>query len=302
MARAGGKVILLGEHAVVYGHPAIAAGLDRGANATAARIEGDSMLSISPWGVTIEPNTDHGAPPLARAFDALLATYDEPPRVAVRADVEIPGGGGLGCSAALGVAILRAIDEALGLEREADRVIEASLAWERVFHGTPSGIDNAMAARGGLALFRKGDALVPLRARRPLVLVVGDSGEPGSTRAMVESVARQHERAPARLDRTFEGIASLVRNGRLAIEAGDVVELGKLMDLDQALLNTLLVSTARLEELCALARAAGALGAKLTGGGGGGCMIALAPDPEVAERISAALGKGAFVVTAGVLA
>src|SRR6185295_19119104 len=105
----------------------------------------------------------------------------------------------------------------------------------------------------------RGKPLVPVVARRPLTLVVGDSGEPSSTRAMVEAVARQHAKAPARLDRTFAGVAALVSNGKLAIEQGDHVELGKLMDLNQALLNTLMVSTSRLEEMCVAARDRGAL-------------------------------------------
>ena len=298
MARAGGKLILLGEHAVVYGVPAIAAGIDRGVTAEATRA-GSTSLDVVPWGEHVAPASGDGPPSLGRAFAALLATYGDVPPVAVRAEVSIPGGGGLGCSAALGVAIVRAIDALLGATRDDDAVVEASLAWERVFHGTPSGIDSVMAARGGLALFRKGQPLEVIRAHKALTLVVGDSLEPGSTRAMVESVARQHAKSPARLERTFAGVASLVSNGKLAIEQGDHVELGKLMDLNQALLNTLMVSTAKLEEMCAAARDAGALGAKLTGGGGGGCMIALARDADAAERIRARLGESAFVVRTG---
>jgi mevalonate kinase len=133
-----------------------------------------------------------------------------------------------------------------------------------------------------------------------LHIVVGDSGEPSSTKRMVEEVARQHARAPERIDKSFDGMAALVHNGRIAIEAGDHAALGKLMDLNQALLSSLMVSTTALEEMCAAARHAGALGAKLTGGGGGGCMIALAEDDEGAGRIVEALrglGKNAFLAT-----
>jgi mevalonate kinase len=196
------------------------------------------------------------------------------------------------------VAVAGALDELAGIERSAEERASQALAWERVFHGNPSGIDTAISALGGVAVYRKGEPLEPLRLRAPLSLVIGHSGEAASTKAMVDMVARQHERAPARLDKTFDAIAALVQNGRLALEAGDLRALGQLMDLDQSLLSSLMLSTARLEELCAAARETGALGAKLTGAGGGGCMIALVPDDASAERVRnalASLGASPFV-------
>jgi hypothetical protein len=133
---------------------------------------------------------------LGRAFTALLAAYPEPPPVEVEATVAIPAGAGLGCSAALGVAVQRALDQALGLSRTDGAVAEASMAWERVFHGTPSGIDSALASAGGVRCFRRGQPLEAVPIGRPLHLVVADSGEHGSTKAMVASVRRQHERDP----------------------------------------------------------------------------------------------------------
>lgn len=306
MARAFGKVILLGEHAVVYGHPAIAAALDRGVTAQGVHmLESGAVdeLVISPWGVTAHAeHSADGAPSIGRAFAEVLDTYPrERARVHIAAQVAIPGGSGLGCSAALGVAVVRAIDEALGETHTLEEDIARSLRWERVFHGQPSGVDNSMAAAGGLALFVKGAPLEPLRAKRSLHLVVGDSGEASATKAMVESVARQHAQVPEKTRQTFEAIAAIVRNGKLAIETGDLRGLGQLMDMNQWLLAGLMLSTPALEAMCAAARTAGALGAKLTGGGGGGCMIALCADAASAERVRsavAAVARESFLVVA----
>lgn len=304
-----GKVILLGEHAVVFGTPAIAAGIARGVHAR-ARVAERTSLAVAPWGVEVEPRSPRANgdraddDDLGRALGAALETHPgrELPPLRVEADVELPGGAGLGCSAALGVAVIRAIDQAVGYEASDADVAERALSWERVFHGNPSGVDNTMAAHGGVAYYRKGEPLEPVRMSRPLKLVVGDSGEPSSTREMVAGVARQRERDPARFDKTLEAIASLVRNARLAIEAGDLYGLGQLMNLNHALLNSLMVSTSTLEEMCAAARDAGAEGAKLTGAGGGGCMFALVKDDDVAARVVRAIedtGHRAFVAEAG---
>lgn len=290
-----GKVILLGEHAVVYGVPALAAGLERGVRAT-ARPAAEPALACAPWG-TVDRVGDESD--LARAFGALLAGHpDAPlPPLRVEADVGLPAGAGLGCSAALGVAVIRALDAAVGRAASDAEIAERAMAWERVFHGNPSGLDAAMAAHGGVASYVRGQPLERLDVRRPLRLVVGDSGEPSSTRAMVEGVAHQRERDAARFDRALEAIGTLVRNARLAIEAGDAHALGQLMDLNQHLLSAWMLSTTALEDMIGAARAAGAKGAKLTGKGGGGCMIALVETEEEGARVAdaiRALGFTAF--------
>jgi mevalonate kinase len=288
-----GKVILLGEHAVVHGWPAIAVGIERGVTAEAVTAERD-LLRLSPWDLALGPDAE-GDEPLERAFAAALAVYPSRPALEVSAKVDLPAGAGLGCSAAIGVAVLDAIDEALGIERSRTDLAKAALAWEKVFHGNPSGIDNTMSAIGGVALYRKGDELRSLHSNKPLHLVVGYSGEPSSTKEMVASVGRQLENDRERVNKAFEGIEVLVRNAKLAIEAGDLVALGQLLDLNHTILSSLMLCTTKLDDMCQAARRAGALGAKMTGAGGGGCMFALAPKRDEALRLRDVLGEGSFV-------
>ncbi len=289
-----GKVILIGEHAVVYGVPALAAGLERGVTATATPAAATS-LACAPWGTEDALGGDGD---LARALTAVVEAHpDALPPLRVEAEVALPAGAGLGCSAALGVAVIRALDAAVGREASDAEIAERSMAWERVFHGNPSGLDNTMAAYGGVASYVRGQPPERLDVRRPLRLVIGDSGEPSSTKTMVESVARQRERDAAKFDKALAAIATLSSNARLAIEAGDSHALGQLMDLNQHLLSAWMLSTTALEDMIGAAREAGAEGAKLTGAGGGGCMIALVPSAEVGARVVAAieaLGFSAF--------
>ena len=268
MARANGKVILLGEHAVVYGVPAIAAGIERGVEASAVAAP-SSTLRVAQRRAVAGDDSE-----LGRAFGALLESLAAPP-LAVEANLGLPPGSGLGASAALAVAIARAVLEASGVPRDPQRVLAAAAAWEGVYHGNPSGVDAAAAAHDGCLWFDKATGLQPIALGRDLVLAIGLAGPPASTKAMVEGVARLRERRPEVVDKALEGIHALVRNAKLCLEAGDLPGLGSLMNYNQMLLSGLFVSTEGIERCCGLARDAGALGAKLTGAGGGGAVVAL---------------------------
>ena len=280
-----GKVILLGEHAVVYGVPAIVLGIDRGATAQSM----PSARSELTLGST-ERVTDDGDSDVARAFAALLHACAVTRPVHVEVTTELPAGAGLGCSAALGVAIVRALDAWEGRSpAPPSDAAERAMAWEKVFHGNPSGVDATAAARGGCLLYQRmsgGLHLNEIALSRPLTLAIGHSGVSSSTREMVDMVARLKARNEENVTRSFEAIHSLVQNARLALESGDHVGVGKLMDLNQVILSGLMVSTEEIETLCRLARESGALGAKLTGSGGGGCVVALVEgDPApIVER------------------
>lgn len=285
-----GKVILLGEHAVVHGTAALAVGIDRGASAVAEDAS-EPILCVRSWNMTVGAGED---PPLARAFRDLLATCGRRGGVRVEAEANLPPGGGLGCSAALGVAVARALDPAAPAEAVAERV----MAWERVFHGNPSGVDAAVSALGGCVLFQRKDgghaAIERVPLRRAFHLAVGTTGIASSTKAMVDAVAHLRERRPADVAEIFASIGALVTAAVPAIEAGEARTVGRLLDDNQRLLRELAVSTTELERLCETARAAGALGAKLTGAGGGGCAVALVEDPASGAEVVDAWRRGGF--------
>lgn len=283
MSRAHGKVILLGEHAVVYGRPALAAGLSDGVVGEAKASEFPELL-INPWGTRVR-DTDEGE--LAKAFRAVLELFDKPSAVRVSLDVAIPAGAGLGCSAAMGVATVGALDEWHKTGRTKADLAAAGLVWEKVFHGNPSGVDNTIATHGGVAMFVKGEPIRPVRLSAPLHLVVAHSGESSSTKSMVDSVANQRGKNEERVDKVFDAIEALVRNAVNEVETGNLKHLGQLMDMNQALLSSLLLSTPEIETLCHKAREAGAFGAKLTGAGGGGCVVSLVDSDRSAAVIQA---------------
>jgi mevalonate kinase len=284
MAQASGKVILLGEHAVVYGVSAIAAGLDQGATALATASPADQLLLGDR---EVAPDTDAG-----QAFAALLDAL-QVRGVRVEATLQIESGMGLGASAALGVAMARAVlDHVHGNAgpHGVQPVMQAAMAWERVFHGNPSGIDAAAACFGGCFRFSKATGVKPLVVKAALPLVIALTSQAAATKQMVQQVAALRERKPDVVEKTMAGISSLVENAILCIEAGDRIGLGKLMDLNQVLLSGLFLSTSEIETACAVAREAGALGAKLTGSGGGGAVVALT-QPNEQERVLAAWRK-----------
>lgn len=296
-----GKVILFGEHAVVYGVPAIAVGIERGAHATATPCTKPSTLRVRDWNFGVRD--DDMETPLARAFRDLIQTTRDAgvpiESVAVEAAADLPPGGGLGCSAALGVAVARALDPNASDETIAER----ANTWERVFHGNPSGVDAAVSALGGCVQFQRAEdssaggakpTIERIRVPGVVHLCIGNTGQASSTRSMVEAVARLRERRSDTTKKTFDAIHTLVKNARLAIEAGDRNAVGQLLDLNQMLLSGLFVSTPEIEQLCSAARGAGAFGAKLTGAGGGGCVVALVDTPEIGARVLTAWKSDGF--------
>jgi hydroxymethylglutaryl-CoA reductase len=286
-ASASGKVILLGEHAVVYGRGAIAA-------AITPRIVVTLIPSIGP--ARFETDDDPRlAPALARALQLIGGAADG---FAVRVESDVPRAAGLGSSAALSVALIRALAARIARPIATARLSALAFEIETIFHGTPSGIDNCVVAYGGLIAFRhRGDTpeVRLLRAARPLPLVVALGRAPRETRRAVAALRTRWQAAPRSYESLFDEIDWLVTDAEHALGRGDFAELGTLMNTNHGLLHSLDVSTNEIEQMVALARAHGALGAKLTGGGGGGAVICLCPDGrEQLIRAFAQAGWHAF--------
>jgi mevalonate kinase len=288
-ASAPGKVLLLGEHAVVYGHPALAAALAR---RVAVEVEEDSA---GPVVDLLEPS--HIATPreLVEAAAAMASAIGAPARFRARVRSELPLGAGLGSSAALGVALGRAFAQLAGRECPAERAEQLALQLERVFHGAPSGVDPAICARGGVILFRRGDppAVERIAPRAPVHLTIVLSGVVRGTRSTVLPLSARRAERPDLYDPMLSFLGELARGGARALERGDMQDLGVRFDAAHGVLAALGVSCPELEQAVAALRAAGALGAKLTGAGGGGAAIGLARDQaHAAELVRAAERAG----------
>jgi mevalonate kinase len=263
-----GKVILLGEHAVVFGHPAIAAGLAASVRAHAS--PGSGALSAPAWRLEAQVGDDSlPGQAVARLLERLQA---ERGGLDFWLESEVPARAGLGSSAAMAVAIGRAVAARTGASET--EVLEAVAAAESVFHRTPSGIDAAAASRGRLGSFDRQHGWQELALAAPLELCIGISGKSHDTGALVAQVRDLCEGTPA-ARKVIDTMGEVTRAGMDALAAGDFPALGRLFNLAHGLLTGIGVSCPELDDLVHIARQAGASGAKLTGAGGGGAVIAV---------------------------
>ncbi len=278
-ASAAGKVILFGEHAAVYGRHALALPVPDAVRASVRAGGDDVTLAIPSWRMrkVLEAGESGG---IDAAVALILRELGLPfTGLAISVETRLPRAMGLGSSAAMAVAITRAISDHGKLDVSDERVNEIAFECEKLAHGTPSGVDNTISTYAAPMLFRNDGSLqierLDLVETPPIV--IASSGTASLTSTQVEGVRRRYDKAPARYSALFDEIDSISLAGAEFLRSRDYAGLGLLMNVCHGLLNAIEVSTPELERMILLARRAGASGAKLTGAGGGGSVIALCP-------------------------
>lgn len=294
-----GKVILFGEQFVVHGTPAIAASVEKKTEIKIKKFEGKGIFSDyeGRWH-NINLMKSHPKTNWFRKILFLLLNelQIKEKNFFIEIKNELPVGAGMGSSAAMSVALSRALNTFFKLELSEEQICELAYKAEQVFHGTPSGIDNTLATYRGIILFEKEKGIKRIELQKPINIVIARIKRKGNTKKLVEHVKRFKEKNLDEFERMKEKVCELVRRAEKALQENDLQELGFLMNVNQKLLEIIGVSTKELEELCEIALKNGALGAKLTGAGGGGCMIALTPEEDVQEKVAKALKKKSLEV------
>jgi mevalonate kinase len=291
-ATAPGKVILCGEHSVVYGHPAIAVPVSdmrarahirpsetgRGLRLCAPDIQQTLRFQDAP--------ADH---PLGKAVALLLDHLQRPePDAILTVTSDLPVAGGMGSGAAVTTATIRALAAYWGVDLPPEDISDMTFEVEKIHHGTPSGIDNTVIAWEQPVYFVKGEPPETFGIGTPLQLLIASSGIASSTREAIAEVRHRWLATPQYYDVVFTCIGAIAKAARAAVEQGALQALGTLLNENHSLLNKIGVSLSELDAMVKAAQAHGALGAKLTGAGQGGNMIALVTE-ETIDAVERAL-------------
>jgi len=301
-ASAPGKIILCGEHAVVYGRPAIAIPITQvRATATLEPAPPGTGLTLIAPDLDRTVRLDDAAPddPLAAIVRGTLVHLGAaPPDATLTVRSTIPLASGMGSSAAIATACVRALAAYLGAALDAATISALVYEVEKLHHGTPSGIDNTVIAYEQPVYFVRGQPIEQLTIEGTFYLAIADTGVASPTRLAVGDVRRAWEADPTTYERLFDEIGAIVRAARSALAAGRAGDLGPLLTANQERLRQIGVSSPELERLIGAALQAGAAGAKLCGAGRGGNMIALVSprtQANVVEALTAAGARGVIL-------
>lgn len=306
-ASAPGKVILFGEHFVVYDEPAVVMAVNLRAEVSVEESQELGVLvesqDLSLSGLFIDDSfipkiggmdARETLEPIYLAVKAISEKHGLKDRLNVRVKSEIPIAAGMGSSAAVAVATVAAVARFFMLELSKEEISQLAYRAEEHVHGRPSGIDQTISTFGGVITYRRTCGFSPIEVSAPIPLVIGDTGLKRSTGKLVAKVRERREEFPKIMDSIICAGRNITFSAAEALRKGDLRSLGALMNLNHGLLSAIGVSNDMLDRLVNAAREAGALGSKLTGAGGGGCMIALANQSnidEVARAIETAGGR-----------
>jgi len=293
-----GKVILFNEHFVVHGVPAIASAIGLTTDAEVVRHSGKGIELIDNRKGTkgySKEKMEHQKEALRRVMDYLGFDVEKNP-IRITLGGNLPTFSGIGASAANLVAIVRALNDEFKLGLSDEEVNNAAYEGEKAFAGTPSGIDNTAATFGGLIWFKRGEKNIieRLQIKKPVEIVMGNTGVVANTKEVVAGVRERKEKYPEKYNKIFKEAEELVYEAREALLKYDLKRVGELMNENHKQLQAIEVDGKELNFLVELARDNGALGAKLTGGGVGGCMVALTPGKELQEKVASAMEKEGF--------
>lgn len=288
------KVILSGEHAVVYGKPAIAYPVHALGLRAEVRLEGNEWFASTPYHAGVVRRTGATDNGLARVLSETALTNvlaflgEEPDGIRVQVTGLVPPARGLGSSAAVAAAIVRAVAQTYDVTLNDEELFELVQSVERVAHGTPSGLDARAVVADDAIWFHAGE-VTQLHTRTRPRLLLADTGLKGHTAQAVTTVRERRSIEPERINRMLDAIGEITVQARGVLETGDLEHLGALLTTNHSILADLGVSHERLDALVDCAVSAGALGAKLTGGGMGGCVVALVTDTDSQQRVTRAL-------------
>jgi mevalonate kinase len=293
-----GKTILFGEHAVVYGYPAIAVPLDSISmtmKISAKPTENDTLIINNNTGEKVllnNLNPDHF---YRVAFNLIIESLQIPklPALQIIISSTIPIASGLGSSAAFAVCLVRVLSGFLGFKLSDNRINEIAFTIEAFQHGTPSGVDNTVVTYKKPVFFRKDSEMVFLDIKKPITLVIADTGLRSVTRETVAEVRIKKDSNPALFNKLLEEIGIVAMSARSHLENGDFEILGKLMVENHHLLQKLGVSCYELDHLVEVAQDNGSFGAKLCGSGKGGNIVAIVDENQAEFIKSALLNNGA---------
>lgn len=303
---AAGKLMLLGEHAVVYGRPCLVTAVHQRMRVSVAltaenvlAIEAPEM-NISGYKTSMEAlgsNTkEKGVQFVETAVKNFRADHPFTGGVTIATESEFSHLVGFGSSAAVTVAVIKALAVVLGKKVADKRIFDIAYKTVLDIQGKGSGFDIAAALYGGTLFFLSGGAVIEPLDGKHMPLVIGYSGVKADTVTLMRNVSEKMQSQPERVNRIYDAIAKLVTDAKAKIAEGDWERVGKLMDFNQEYLRDLGVSSEKLEALISAAKGAGAWGAKLSGAGGGDCMIALASPKNRAAVEAAIAGAGGQVI------